>query len=177
MLAASFGPEVVEEKTSENVKRLSPVRETTRVVSLKVRGVVFLFEDSLPEKDEGPGDGEAVGRLPFIPSATEGIPGLLGRGAIHEAVLGRLRETLVATFAGGLEPHGLEPRAHWEPSVEGRELQSILYGGRWWLPPSPGHGESSSPSCLWLVPTPKGVPECDLTLLWLVLDADSCLIF
>ncbi len=23
------------------------------------------------------------------------------------------------------------------------ELQRILYGGRWWLPPSPGHGESS----------------------------------
>jgi hypothetical protein len=23
-----------------------------------------------------------------------------------------------------------------------RELQSILYGGRWWLPPSPGRGES-----------------------------------
>jgi hypothetical protein len=22
------------------------------------------------------------------------------------------------------------------------EVQSILYGGRWWLPPSPGHGES-----------------------------------
>jgi hypothetical protein len=22
------------------------------------------------------------------------------------------------------------------------ELQSILYGGRWWLPPSPGRGES-----------------------------------
>jgi hypothetical protein len=21
--------------------------------------------------------------------------------------------------------------------------QRILYGGRWWLPPSPGHGESS----------------------------------
>jgi len=25
----------------------------------------------------------------------------------------------------------------------GRELQRILYGGRWWLPPSPGRGESS----------------------------------
>jgi hypothetical protein len=25
----------------------------------------------------------------------------------------------------------------------GGELQRILYGGRWWLPPSPGHGESS----------------------------------
>jgi len=25
----------------------------------------------------------------------------------------------------------------------GGELQRILYGGRWWLPSSPGHGESS----------------------------------
>jgi len=25
----------------------------------------------------------------------------------------------------------------------GRELQKILYGGRWWLPPSSGRGESS----------------------------------
>jgi len=56
------------------------------------------------------------------------------------------------------------------------EMQRILYGGRWWLPPSPGHGESSVSKCSWLVPTPKGVPECGLTLLWLVLDADSSLI-
>jgi hypothetical protein len=40
------------------------------------------------------------------------------------------------------------------------ETQRILYGGRWWLPLSPGCGESSSPSCPWLVPRPKGVPEC-----------------
>jgi hypothetical protein len=52
-------------------------------------------------------------------------------------------------------------------------MQSILYGGRWWLPPSPGRGESSESKCPWFVPTPKGVPECELTLLWLVLDADS----
>jgi len=39
----------------------------------------------------------------------------------------------------------------------GGELQSILYGGRWWLPLSPSRGESSSLSCPWLVPTPKGV--------------------
>jgi hypothetical protein len=56
------------------------------------------------------------------------------------------------------------------------ELQRILYGGRWWLPPSPGRGESSVSKCPWLVPTPKGVLECELTLLWLVLDADSSLI-
>jgi hypothetical protein len=57
------------------------------------------------------------------------------------------------------------------------EMQKILYGGRWWLPPNPGRGESSSPKCPWLVPTPKGVPECELTFLWLVLDAYSCLIY
>ncbi len=34
--------------------------------------------------------------------------------------MGRLREVLIATFAGGLEPHGLEPRAHREPFVEGQ---------------------------------------------------------
>jgi hypothetical protein len=53
-----------------------------------------------------------------------------------------------------------------------RKLQRILYGGRWWLPSSPGRGESSESKCMWFVPTPKGVPECELTLLWLVLDAD-----
>jgi hypothetical protein len=56
----------------------------------------------------------------------------------------------------------------------GGELQRILRGGRWWLPPSPGRGESSESKCPWFVPTPKGVPECELTLLWLVLDAGSC---
>jgi hypothetical protein len=54
--------------------------------------------------------------------------------------------------------------------------QRILYGGRWWLPPSLGHGESCVSKCPWLVPTPKGVPECELTLLWLVLNANSSLI-
>jgi len=42
----------------------------------------------------------------------------------------------------------------------GRELQSILYGGRWWFPLSPGRGESCVSKCLWLVLTPKGVPKC-----------------
>jgi len=34
-------------------------------------------------------------------------------------------------------------------------------------------GESNESKCPWLVPTPKGVPECELTLLWLVLDVNS----
>jgi hypothetical protein len=29
----------------------------------------------------------------------------------------------------------------------GGELQRILYGGRWWLPPSPGRGESCVSKC------------------------------
>jgi hypothetical protein len=51
------------------------------------------------------------------------------------------------------------------------ELQIILYGGRWILPPSPGRGESieSSESKLpTAYPNTKGVPECELTNLWLV---------
>jgi hypothetical protein len=40
------------------------------------------------------------------------------------------------------------------------EMQGILRGGRWWLPPNPGRGESCVSKCSWLVPTPKGVPEC-----------------
>jgi hypothetical protein len=40
------------------------------------------------------------------------------------------------------------------------ELQRILYGGRWWLPSSPGRGESCVSKCPWLVPTPRGVPKC-----------------
>jgi hypothetical protein len=55
--------------------------------------------------------------------------------------------------------------------------QRILYGGRWWLPPSPGRGVSCGPKCPWLVPTSKGVSECELTTLWCVLDAESSLIY
>jgi hypothetical protein len=59
----------------------------------------------------------------------------------------------------------------------GEVAQRILYGGRWWLPPSPGRGVSRCPKCPWLVPTPKGVPECELTTWVVCFDADSCLIY
>jgi hypothetical protein len=53
------------------------------------------------------------------------------------------------------------------------ELQRLLYGGRWWLPPSPGRGESCVSKCLWLVPTHKGVSNAKLTSCGWFLDADS----
>ncbi len=59
----------------------------------------------------------------------------------------------------------------------GEASQSILYGGRWWLPPSPGRGVSRGPKCPWLVPTPKGVTECELTTWVVCFDVDSCLIY
>ncbi len=49
------------------------------------------------------------------------------------------------------------------------------YGGG--ILPSPGHGESCGPKCLWIVPTPKGVPESELTTWVVCFDADSCLIY
>ncbi len=48
MLAASFGPEVVEQKAPEDVERLSSIGEAARVIAVEVRGVVFLFEHGLP---------------------------------------------------------------------------------------------------------------------------------
>jgi hypothetical protein len=40
-----------------------------------------------------------------------------------------------------------------------RVVQSILYGGRWWLPPSPGHGESyESRVARWRTPKSRGEP-------------------
>ncbi len=48
------------------------------------------------------------------------------------------------------------------------------YGGG--IFPSPGRGVSCGPKCPWLVPTPKGVPECELTTWVVCFDADSCLI-
>ncbi len=87
---------------------------------------------------------------------------------------------------------GLHPRQFWDnfgtPTWESREkepfgcslrnvAQRILYGGRWWLPPSPGRGVSCGPKCPWLVPTPKGVSKCELITLWFVLDVESSLIY
>jgi len=55
-----------------------------------------------------------------------------------------------------------------------RELQRILYGGRWWLPSSLGRGESSeSKVACGLSQHQKGA-EWVLTNLWLVLDAGPC---
>jgi hypothetical protein len=39
----------------------------------------------------------------------------------------------------------------------GRVTQSILYGGRWWLPPNPGRGESSESVLPVACPNTKGV--------------------
>jgi len=43
----------------------------------------------------------------------------------------------------------------------GGELQSILYGGRWWLPPSLGHGESCVSKCPWLIPNLRVFPNAN----------------
>jgi hypothetical protein len=73
----------------------------------------------------------------------------------------------------GTPPWESREKVLFECSFHGR-TQIILYGGRWWLPPSPGRGESSEFELLVACPNTKGVPECELTNLWLVVDAGSC---
>ncbi len=96
---------------------------------MEARGVVLFFEHGLPKKNKGPGNGEAVGRLPFAPDTKESTPGLLGRGAFHEAVSGRFLEPLVAAFARGLNSHGLKPGAHRQPIVEGQPGERSNFAG------------------------------------------------
>ncbi len=48
------------------------------------------------------------------------------------------------------------------------ELQSILYGGRWCLPPSLSRGESCESKSPLACPSTKGTPKSVLTNLWLV---------
>jgi hypothetical protein len=59
--------------------------------------------------------------------------------------------------------------------VECHRVYYREYGGGILL--SPGRAESSESKCPWLVPTPKGVPECELTTWVVCFDADSSLIY
>jgi hypothetical protein len=52
-----------------------------------------------------------------------------------------------------------------------KETQRILYGGRWWLPPSLGRGESSESMLPVLCPNTKSDYECDLINLLVGFDA------
>jgi hypothetical protein len=111
VFTTSFGPELINQEAPENVERLTTVSETARVITVEVRGVVVLFEDGFSKEYKGPGDVEAVGRSPFVPNTVKGFPSLLNRGAIHEAVLGGLRGSLVIALASGRDTHDLEPSA------------------------------------------------------------------
>jgi hypothetical protein len=51
-------------------------------------------------------------------------------------------------------------------------MQRILYGGRWWLPPSSGRGESSESMLPVACPNTRSVFEGELKNLWLVLMQD-----
>jgi hypothetical protein len=68
---------------------------------------------------------------------------------------------------------GTPPWESWDKKPFGcrsrGRTQKILYGGRWWLPPSPGRGESSESVLPVVCPNTKNDPEWRLTNLWLVL--------
>jgi hypothetical protein len=51
------------------------------------------------------------------------------------------------------------------------QVQRILYGGRWWLPPSSGHGDSSESVMPVACPNTKSDSECELTNLLVGVDA------
>jgi hypothetical protein len=70
---------------------------------------------------------------------------------------------------------GTPPWESWDEKPFGcrchGEAHRILYGGRWWLPLSLGHGESSEFMLPVACPNTKSVSECDLTNLLVGFDA------
>jgi len=86
--SASFELEVVKDKATEDVERLSEVGETASVVREELRRVVLMLHDSFSEKHERLGGGEALGRFPFLPNSLVGVPLAMGHGTLEQAVLG-----------------------------------------------------------------------------------------
>jgi hypothetical protein len=83
---------------------------------------------------------------------------------------GRFRDNFGTPFRESREfvPFGCSPTGR-------RRVYYREYGGG--ILPSPGRGVSCGPKCPWLVPKPKGVPECELTTWVVCFDVDSCLIY
>jgi hypothetical protein len=57
----------------------------------------------------------------------EGLLGAFGVGAFKEAVLRRLLGFGVTDFAGGGNPHALEPGFDKQPMIEGQPYQSAYF--------------------------------------------------
>jgi hypothetical protein len=73
-------------------------------------------------------------------------------------------DTGAAHLAMGGNAHELQPGFDWETLVEGEpnegmERCKVYYkGGRWWVPPSSGHGEPCVSVLPVARPSTKGVP-------------------
>jgi len=120
MLSAPLGPQVVEEKTSKNVKRLPKIGETSLVVGEEIKRIVLAFIDDFPEEHERPGDVDVVERLPLFPNFFESSPGALRLRAFEKAMGGRFDLIGVADFALGGYAHELQPCGYREALVEGQ---------------------------------------------------------
>ncbi len=91
--------------------------------------------------------------------------------------LSKSQESRTGTLGwiSGLQLGSLGKKSHLDVgAAERRRVYYREYGGG--ILPSPGRGESCVSKCPWLVPTPKGVSESELTTWVVCFDADSSLI-
>jgi hypothetical protein len=88
--------------------------------------------------------------------------------------LGRETMTVQSPGSPNRDNFGTPLWESWDKKPFGCSLhgvtQSIIYGGRWWLPPSPGRGESSESKVTRGLSQHQKDAEWVLTTLWLVLD-------
>ncbi len=118
VLSAPPGPQIVQEKTPENVKGLPEVGEAPLVVGEEVWRIFLAFVDGFPEKHGRPGDVDVSQCLPLLPDFFERVPGSLRLGAFKKTVGGGFGLIGVTDLADGVDSHELEPSANRETLVE-----------------------------------------------------------
>ncbi len=78
----SFRPEVVKNEATKDVQWLLGVSEAANVVGKKLGWVIVTLDGRFTKENEGPGDRNIVGRLPFVPDSFVCFPGALRHGAL-----------------------------------------------------------------------------------------------
>ncbi len=119
VLSTPFRPEIVQDETPENVKRLTSVREASCVVREKAGDVVVELHRGFANERKRPSDLKVAMSFPFTPYALKGLPCLLSHGTVKQTMLRGLLSVRIADFAVGGDTHELQPGPHREALVEG----------------------------------------------------------
>ncbi len=147
--SSSYGQKNPTTKSWESTFSRPPNRECNTSLERSQRGLQVWFR---PCRDQTPQSGVMSSQSPGTPPGT---------------ISGQFRDSNPGV------PGKSDIRAWVPPRVAEYTIGSMVVA----YSRGPGRGVFRGPKCPWLVPTPKGVPECELTTWVVCFDADSSLIY